>query len=806
MAKNANTSNSKKLFSKTIKRFGVWVRKTGLSKKIAPALAVGALVSGLATYAALTGQGGDVAPSQKEIILLLNLDLFFLLMLFVLVARHIVSLWVKRRRGGAGSKLHVRLVFLFGLLSATPTFLVASFSANFFHFGLQGWFSDKVKTAVQESLGVAESYLKEHRQLIASDALVVANVLNREWGGVAVASQEHLNKFLSDKVLDRGVDEAIVFTGKGRVLARAGLTFSLQFEQVPIWAIEQADKSGVAVLTGADDDRIRALVLLDFPDSTYLYIGRFVAEEVLAHIEKAKAAVAFYEGLEGRRSTFEITFLLLFIITSILIVMVAVWLGLILASRLATPIEALIDAAEKIRKGDLSVRVKEKAYADEISVLGRAFNRMTDKISIQTKELVSANDELDQRRRFIETVLLGVSAGVIALDKEGRVHLANRAAYEQLGVDVNEKKGQKIGTVVPEFAKAFTKIKNRPTSFYNDEIVITHTDGTNSTEKILQVRIAAEYSDDIPLYEQENAKGDDSVKISSGKKQKRKSAVKRNVTGFIFTFDDITELQKAQRQAAWADVARRIAHEIKNPLTPIQLSAERLQRKYTKQIEGKKDKDTFTECTDTIIRQVGEIGHMVTEFSSFARMPTPMFEANDIADILRKALFLQRITYKDVVFEADLPDEQVVIDCDNVQINQVFTNLLKNSVEAIKDADLSYGKGEITIRLHEESKRKPLEKEQSNNDLERIVYVIEIEDNGIGLPEDISFDKLTEPYITYKAKGTGLGLSIVQKIVEDHGGSFVLQNKESGGTIATVKFYRRNNEQQTVEKNQEAKD
>jgi two-component system nitrogen regulation sensor histidine kinase NtrY len=790
--------NLKQLISGQFKRFWVWARKAGISNKLAPALAFGALISGLATYIALTGRGGDIALRQKTIILLLNLDLFFLLMLFVVVARRIVLLWVKRKSGGAGSRLHVRLVFLFGLLAATPTILVASFSANFFHFGLQGWFSDKVKTAVQESLGVAESYLKEHRQLIASDALVVANVLNREWGGVALASQERLNKFLSDKVLERGVDEAVVFTGKGRVLARAGLTFSLQFEQVPTWAIEQADNSGVAVLTGANDDRIRALVRLDFPDNTYLYIGRFVAEEVLTHIEKAKSAVAYYEGLEGRRSVFEITFLLLFIITALLIVMAAVWLGLLLASRLATPIEALIDAAENIRKGDLSVRVKEKAYADEISVLGRAFNRMTETISNQTKELVSANIELDNRHRFIETVLLGVSAGVIALDKDGRVHLANRAACEQIGFDINEEKGKKIGQIVPEFADAFEKIKNNSNGFYNDQITITQNDGTNSIERILRLRIAAEYSDDIPDYEfdwQEDEYEDGEIVISSSEEDNEASVVEikeaapPKLTGFVCTFDDITELQKAQRQAAWSDVARRIAHEIKNPLTPIQLSAERLQRKYTKQIEGKKDKETFEECTETIIRQVTEIGHMVTEFSSFARMPTPIFKENDIADILRKAMFLQRITYKDIVFEIELPDEHVMIDCDSAQINQVLTNLLKNAVEAVQVAGVPYGKGEITARLYKKETDKALEKLKNKNDLEEAVYVIEIEDNGGGLPEGVTFDKLTEPYITYKEKGTGLGLPIVQKIIEDHGGRFYLKNTESGGAMAIITLF-----------------
>lgn len=755
------SDNTKTKISAVIKRIGVWGRKIGLNRRLAPALAIGSLISGIATYAALTGQGGDVAPNQKTIILLLNLDLFFLLMLFVVVARYIVSLWVKRKKGAAGSKLHVRLVFLFGLLAATPTILVASFSASFFHFGLQAWFSDRVRTAVGESLSVAESYLKEHRQLIASDALVIANVINREWGGVAIASQEQLNEFLLEKTRERGIDEAIVFTEKGRVLARSGLTFSLQFEQVPLWAIEQADKSDVAVLTGANDDRIRALIRLDFPESTYVYIGRFVDEEVLTHIEKAKTAVAFYEDLEGRRSVFEITFLLLFIITALLIVMAAIWLGLVFASRLATPIEALIEAAEKVGKGDLSVKVKERAYADEISVLGRAFNRMTDKIFAQTKELVATNDELEDRRRFIETVLLGVSAGVIALDKNGKIHLANRSACEQLGFDVNAQKEKQIEEVVPDFAEAFAKVRENPAHFYNKEITIHQTDGINSIEKVLQVKIASEYSDDL------DANGDIKAKKENKKRNKNKK-----VTGFVLTFDDITELQKAQRQAAWADVARRIAHEIKNPLTPIQLSAERLQKKYMEQIKTKKDKATFEECTETIIRQVNEIGHLVTEFSSFARMPTPVFEKIDIADIVRKAVFMQEISYKKISFKTELFEETLAVDCDKSQINQVMQNLLKNSVEAIKGAERSISKGEIIVKLI---------KEKQN-------CIITIEDNGIGLPEGISVDKLTEPYITYKPKGTGLGLSIVAKIIEDHDGEFSLQNKEKGGAIATIKL------------------
>ncbi len=730
------TAHSTTLIHPIVRQFGEWSRRVGLSRKFAVALTVAAIFSGFATYAALTGSP-PLGPDPDTLLILLNVDLVLLLILGALVARRVVKLWSERRRGSAGSRLHVRLVVMFSLVAVTPTIVIAVFSALFFNFGIQAWFSERVRTALHESLAVTDRYLQEHQQAIRADILALASDLSRD-APLLMQSSLIFQRAVEEQAASRSLPEVIVFDGTGRIIASSALSLGLQFDWVPEQAMEQARRGEVAIMAKPSDERVRALVRLDRFFDTYLYVGRFISSEVLSYVTRAKQAVDEYERLEGKRSGLEISFFMLFALVALLLLMAAIWVGLMFATRLAGPISGLIAAAEKVRAGDLSARVAEDGGDDEIGMLSRAFNRMTSRLERQRRELVEANRQLDARRQFTETVLAGVSAGVIGLDADGRINLPNRSASELLSVDLEQMIDRDLSEAVPEMSKLIGKVRRRPERFEQAEINMIR-DGRART---LLVRIAAE-------------------------------RISREVIGYVVTFDDITELQAAQRKAAWSDVARRVAHEIKNPLTPIQLSAERLKRKYLSQI--KTDRETFEICTDTIIRQVDDIGRMVDEFSAFARMPAPVLKEEDLSDICRQALFLQRSAHPEIEFEIEAPEGPVQLRCDRHQVGQAVTNLLQNAADSILDRDgqskPKSASGRVALAL---ARR-------------RGGAEIVVEDNGQGFPPDIQH-RLLEPYVTTREKGTGLGLAIVRKIMEDHRGDVVLENRDGGGARVKLIF------------------
>jgi two-component system nitrogen regulation sensor histidine kinase NtrY len=716
----------------------IWARRRNVERYLAIFLTAAALIAGIATFGVMTGASSPV-PNPRTVLILLNIDLVIFVLLGAVVARRIVFLWLERRRGGAGARLHVRLVLLFSLIAGTPSILMAVLSVTYLNIGIEGWFSSRVSTALKESLEVAKSYLKEHRQLIAGDALAMVNDVNRD-GASLVFDNRLFTQFISSQALNRGLTEAVVFEGSGKVIAKTGYVFALQFEQVPFWALDHAQKGEVAVVPAETDDRIRALVKIESMPGTFLYVGRFVDAKVLGHLERTKTAVDEYITLEGKRSNIERRISLIFIVVALLLLMAASWVGLVFATRLATPIIALIDAAERVREGDLAVRVENIGAGDEIGTLSRAFNRMTGQLESQRRELVETNRELDERRRFSEAVLEGVSSAVIGLDAEGRINLPNRSAYKMFGEDLASQIGSPLVDFLPEFADLYELAKKRADRMVSAEIVLSRDGGPRS----LLASISSESLDD-------------------------------EIIGFVATFDDITDLQSAQRKAAWADVARRIAHEIKNPLTPIQLSAERLKRKYLKEITS--DPEVFSTCTETIIRQVGEIGRMVDEFSDFARMPAPVFKLEDMAILIRQTLFLQKEAHQNIAYAIELPDEEILVSCDARQIGRALTNLAKNAAEAIdgreppKDGEPPWPSGRIRVGLRQEPER----------------ITLFVEDNGRGLPKEERY-RLTEPYVTTRAKGTGLGLAIVKKIMEDHGGSLALNDGELGGARVSLVF------------------
>ncbi len=718
-----------------MRRVRNWAGRIGLWRQVAIALSVAALASGIATYLASTG----APPFQSRpnaVLSLLNLDLVLMLALGALVAKRLLQVWAERRRGLAGSRLQVRLVVLFSLIAVLPTIIVAVFSYLFFSFGVEAWFSDKVRTAISESLVVAEAYLHEHQQAIRADVLAMANDLNRDALTLQLNPQR-LEQVVSAQAALRGLTEAMVFDRSGHTLARSSLSFTLGFEPMPEGAIRLADEGDVAIMTNDADDRVRALVRLNQFGDVYLYVGRFIEPRVLNHIEETQRAAQQYEKLEGQRSGFQITFALIFMMVAMLFLVSAVAIGIYFATKLAVPISRLATAAEQVRGGDLAVRVPEGAKDDELASLTRAFNRMTNQIESQQRELTEANRQLDERRRFTETVLTGVSAGVIGLDRLGRINLPNRSASALLGVDLDQAIGQDLADAVPEMAALLDEADRRPDRLAQSQLQLVR---GNSTRTLL-ARIVAEHDDE-------------------------------EISGFVVTFDDITELLSAQRKAAWADIARRIAHEIKNPLTPIQLSAERLRRRYLKEIS--QDPETFMICTDTIIRHVGDIGRMVDEFSAFARMPAPVIKPENLVEIVHRAVFLQRTAHPEIAFETQFTAATVAVACDARLVGQAMLNIVKNAIESIEARIAEQGPnppGHIRVSVSEDDGQ----------------ATVSVEDNGKGLP-DQGRERLTEPYVTTRSKGTGLGLAIVKKIMEDHLGDLVLEDAERIGARVRLVF------------------
>jgi two-component system nitrogen regulation sensor histidine kinase NtrY len=715
-------------------RLGQLYRRLRLGRIFGIALPALAVASGAATYFALT-DAGPLGANQRNLNLLLYTDLVLLLGLAFVVIRRLVKLGLARRRGSAGSRLHIRLSVLFGLMSITPTLLVLLFSVLFFVNGMQSWFGDRINNLVETAQAVAEGYLAEHQENIRVDALRMARDLNRD-GPLLESNSRLLHQAVNLQAQLRGLSEAIVFDGTGRVMARSGFTLALENEPIDKTNLESARGGEVPIFQNDTGDRVRALVRLDSFLDAYLFVGRFVDPTVLSYTQRTGEAVAEFQTLKDSSQEIIIFVTLMFLLVALLMMTAAVWLGLNVATDLSRPIGELIGAVEKVREGDLSARVRELPHDDEIGILSRAFNRMTDQLSDQRRELVQTNRQLDERRQFTETVLAGVSAGVIGLDRKGNINLPNLSAARLLGLDVEYLVGKPLNDVVPEIGALLGEARKRRFEPIEAQVKITR----NGEVRTLLVAVAVEQ-------------------------------IKGKTIGYVVTFDDVSALLEAQWKGAWADVARRIAHEIRNPLTPIQLSAERLKRKYLNQITS--DKETFVVCTDTIVRQVDDIGRMIEEFSNFARMPAPVLRLENLNELCRQVIFLQRNGHPEIDFIAVMPEDPVYATCDGRQMSQLVTNLVQNAAESMDRREGGEDGPKVILRLQEEDGR----------------AVVEVEDNGPGLPTE-GREKLLEPYVTTRKKGTGLGLAIVRKILEDHGGSLILGDAKGGGALIRAEFAR----------------
>jgi two-component system nitrogen regulation sensor histidine kinase NtrY len=688
-----------------------------------------ALVLGIATFAILAGRVKLGIHSGSAIGMAVG-DFAVLLLLIIVLVGRVTRVVLEHRRGAAGARLHVRLVFLFGGVAAVPAILVAIFATVFFNIGIQAWFNERVQTALDESLQVAQGYLQEHTNDIRLDALGIANDLSQN-GTIFFGNANVFANFLVAQASTRGLTQAVIFDpGTGSVVASAGLLAGMGVTMPPSNIVAAARGGQVVVISGPNATLEQAVIQLDSTPPLMLLIERPIDPAILDHVQKTEAAVAEYQRLSKNRAGLEISFALVFATVALLVLSAAVLIGLVIANQIARPIGHLMRAAERVRAGDLNVRVPESQTRDEVAGLSRAFNRMTGQLAAQRTELMDAYGQLDERRRFTETVLAGVSAGVIGLDGRGKIELPNRAAAEFLGLDLISKIGQDLADVVPEFAPLIAAVMAAPDRPATAEI--EH--GPAMSKRVLLVRIGAEMKAGVP-------------------------------DGFIVTFDDVTELLSAQRKAAWADVARRIAHEIKNPLTPIQLSAERLKRRFAREITS--DIEGFTQCADTIVRHVGDIGRMVDEFSTFARMPAPVMKPESLERIAREAMVLQRVAQRQIEWDVQVEQPDLRALCDRRLIGQALINLLQNAADAVA---MRPGARHVTLRLSSHAG----------------FALLSVEDDGIGLPET-DRAKLTEPYVTHKPKGTGLGLAIVRKIMEDHGGRLDLAEAPGGqGALVTL--------------------
>ncbi len=730
------------------RRFNRWVARVDLYPRLE--LAIGALVVilGVSSYAVLTGRHAPAAGYSPPLVtLVLVANLLPLMALIVLIARRITLLLTARKRGTAGARLHVRLVALFATVAAVPTLLVVVFASLLFQYGVQFWFSDKAKAVFENADKIANSYVAEQSARMIADVPKMAGDMG-DYGRKFGYGSRDFGEGLIYQLQGRHLNAGTVFTPTGTTYKTLAIGFIGKPYAVRLQPQDIAHaRAGEVRLIAQAADRIEAVIRID--TDHYLYVSSSVDPRVLAQVNGTKKALADYRSLLARSRGVQLRFNALLVIVSLLILAAAVWFALWLANALVTPIARLADAAARVGAGDLDARVPVKGSPDEIGTLGRAFNRMTGQLKAQQTALVTANIQLDARRQFTEAVLSGVSAGVVSIDAAGIIRLANHSAAVLLQTTEDNLAGRRLAAAVPELAALLDEAAVRGVASAQVEIV------RGADTQTLAVAIAAERS---------------------------------GARSYVLTFDDITGQLSDQRQAAWADVARRIAHEIKNPLTPIQLSAERLQKKYGRHVVD--DPATFANLTGTIVRQVGDLRRMVDEFSSFARMPKPVFGPEPIADLAREAVFMQEVANPAIAFTLDVPDAMPLLVCDRRQIAQALTNLLKNATEAVaarterdaaegrggegRDGDgRSGGDGRITLGIVVDDAR----------------VTLRITDNGIGLPTE-NRDRLTEPYVTTRARGTGLGLAIVKKIVEEHGGTLDLGDAPGGGTVARLSFDR----------------
>ena len=704
-------------------------------------IVVGALVCALVSFVILIGLT-PIAPRGEVVQTAVTINLIFVVALVGLIVREIANILSSRRRGKAASRLHVRVIGLFSVVAILPAILVAIIASITLDIGLDRWFSLRTKEIVNSSLSVAQSYVSENARYLQGQTVSMANDLDRARTLYSL-DRTGFGVLVTRQAIGRGLLAASVVRLDGTVIVSADIPTEKPLPPVPEDALAAAAKDEPALIPPGDTNLVGAVLKLQNIPDAVLYTIRSVDPMVMRSTRLMEENIAEFNALEDDRRPVQLAFAILYIGFALIVLLAAIWTAIAVADRIVRPIRLLIGAADDVASGNLGVNVPVKTSDGDVGNLSKTFNNMIAELRGQRDEILSAHDEMDERRRFTEAVLSGVSAGVIGVDSDGLVSIANRSAEIMLGAEPGHLNGKSLSDVAPEIAKVMADATLWHRSAYRRQISVLR----NGEERTLNVQVTLD-------------------------------APQRGLRSYVITLDDITDLVLAQRSTAWAEVARRIAHEIKNPLTPIQLSAERIRRRYGRQIADD-DREVFDQCTDTIVRQVEDIGRMVDEFSAFARMPKPAKQKHDLRDILKDAVFLREVSRSDIEFIHAFGDKPLTGYFDPRMLAQAFGNLIKNATEAIDSVpgDAPRQGRRIMVRAQETAADE---------------FVVDVIDNGKGLPVE-NRNRIFEPYMTMRDKGTGLGLAIVKKIVDEHGGVLELHDAPrdfdaNGGAMIRVRL------------------
>ncbi|QIE42364.1 sensor histidine kinase NtrY-like [Meridianimarinicoccus aquatilis] len=676
-----------------------------------------------ATFAVLGPMQVDASVFSLRLVLLS--DLVYILVLATLVLMRIARMVAARRAKSAGSRLHLRLTGVFALVALVPTVLVAVFAGLTVNVGLEGWFSDRVRSVVGASLAAAEAYETEQQEDLTVDTRALTAFLNAQRRRTFLMTNGDFRQILGQgqSQIQRGLKEAYVIDGNAGIRARGEGSYLFYYEPPTADELARARAGEIVIRKDWDNDEFRALSVLDAFVDRYLLVARSVDGDLLNLLDDTQQTATLYQQLERDRGRMLFEFGLLYLGFAVMLILASIWLGLWFAERLARPVGRLAGAAQRVGDGDLNVQVREERGDDEIAVLGRIFNQMILQLRGQRQTLLDANQQIETRRRLFDSVLSSVTAGVMGLDASGRVDFINTSGLRLLALTEGQGPGLPLAELVPEFTGLLARLRTSDDNSVQEEIKLSR----GGVQDILLVRM--------------------------GMRQGRDGTLE----GFVVAFDDVTDLVSAQRMAAWGDVARRIAHEIKNPLTPIQLSAERIQRKFGPLVGD--DVEKLDQLTGVIVRQTGDLRRIVDEFSKFARMPEPEAREGDLCKLVADAVFLQSTGSEDVKVTTDLPTDPIMADFDATLFSQAVINLVKNAIEAAQSRVPDGGaQAQVHVALIQRTRG----------------IRLTVDDTGPGFPPDRA--RLFEPYVTTRDRGTGLGLPIVKKIVEEHGGKIKLES------------------------------
>ncbi len=700
-----------------------------------------ALASAIVSFIILMGLT-PIEPRGEVVLAAVVVNLVFVVALIVLIIREVNHVVVSRKRGRAASRLHVRIIGLFSVVAILPAILVAIVASITLDVGLDRWFSIRTKEIVNSSLSVAQAYVNENARYLQGQTVSMASTLD---GARTLYSLDRtgFNVLVTRQAIGRGLLQASLVRRDGSIVVSADIETSKPLPDVPQTAIDLAANGEPALIPPGGTNLVGAVIQLQNIPDMFLYTIRAVDPEVMASMRLMEDNTAEYHALETDRAPIQLAFAILYLGFALIVLLAAIWTAIAVADRIVRPIRQLIGAADNVANGNLDVRVPVHRSDGDVGSLSNTFNTMTDELRAQRDEIIAARDEMDERRRFTEAVLSGVTAGVISVQKDGLISIANRSAEIMFDAELGELEGRRLEDVSHEIANVLTNAAKWHRSEYRSQVSLIR----NGKESTINVQVTQE-------------------------------GPQQGVESYVVTLDDITDLVLAQRSTAWADVARRIAHEIKNPLTPIQLSAERIKRRYGRQISDD-DREVFDQCTDTIVRQVEDIGRMVDEFSSFARMPKPTKEKHDLREILKDAIFLREVSRNDIEFIRELGDDPIMGYFDSRMLSQAFGNIIKNAAEAIDAVPSSESRDRRRIKISAKA-----------SDVGGVV--VDVIDNGKGLPVE-NRNRIFEPYMTMREKGTGLGLAIVKKIIDEHEGVLELHDAPkdfdpNGGAMIRVRF------------------